>query len=356
MSTPRTFSAALLALSLAGCAPSCEVRDPALTSPTAGPDARALTLARRTPDLANLCARLDPGRSSPATADTQSALCEAVHRDTERVLSNAPPQERPSPALLASLRRCVPSGTGAWSLELTGLAPSGGGNVDATLSLVHVSADGVRSSVSPALGEDGVTRSADGGMHLRWGPQGGATAALEGAPDLDGDGEREVLLRAGAAEEPGPAGSLWSFREGTPQLYPGTAGLLVARILDADADGSPDVLTASPYADARLHGPPLLLHALAGGYFSTTDNVARAAARCACPTRPAPADAAVSPPADNARELLRGLVCARLWGAPPEAVLAPLRSLCALTPTASACASRSLFERWSALPAPLQLR
>lgn len=146
-----------------------------------------------------------------------------------------------------------------------------------------------------------------------------ASVQFEAIYDFDGDGRSELV----AWPFPGNHGSCGA--EGKLLVLQATAkgignypvGYPANRMADADADGRPDLLDDHYFTapdpggglcgDAVVQGPPVLIHALAGGTFTRDDVVTRGYARARCPSKPA--------------VLHDDVPCARIWGATEAEVL-----------------------------------
>jgi hypothetical protein len=254
------------------------------------------------------------GESSPP-AEVE-ALCRNVADENARVLSKAtrdcPDGTEPAGGekRLAQLGKtpafhyCHPSGNGVWVVQLTDVAmeaPSGESGRSCGASAHYVVA-----WVTAGVSNKSDVRTAEAFAD--------STRTLE-IPyqfDYDGDGRDEILVRSsdwfnGARSE----GKMEVLRASPRGIEPYPVGFRYTDAVDADGDGRPDLLDADYYHAVApcgldgvdLDGPPLLLHALADGKFSMSDEVARRWAVTQCPNAPAPP---FRTPMDAA--------CGRLWG------------------------------------------
>ena len=118
--------------------------------------------------------------------------------------------------------------------------------------------------------------------------------------DFDGDGVPELYL---AVDESGDEGhearqqGLFTFASGKVGLYPPAKGLQMADLVDADADGRPDLLLYAGYTES-LEGcfsgfpteharPKFMAHSLPNGSFATDDAAAKAYVKSWCTAPPA---------------------------------------------------------------------
>jgi hypothetical protein len=129
--------------------------------------------------------------------------------------------------------------------------------------------------------------------------------------DFDGDGRDEFILATndwenGSGQQP----DLRMFRSTGAAVVPYDIGYRVEGVADADGDGRPDLLSSGDFHDSvgcglgshENHGVPLLIHSLAGGKFSMSDETARRWAVSQCPKPESGA---------NCEEKV---MCMRLWG------------------------------------------
>lgn len=162
------------------------------------------------------------------------------------------------------------------------------------------------------------------------------TLGLNVAFDFDGDGVPEVALLRSVHQdcEGSSALGIWKIAGANLVPYPLQPGPELVEIRDEDHDGRPDLVTRGAYAglydDCRFDreaAPALFVHhSLPDGSFSSTDEVARAVLRSACPTRAA--DLPLWDRAELADDLAHALVCARLWGTPADKLLRRLARQC----------------------------
>ncbi len=295
-----------------------------------------------------------PAVESPAPEPPPPPPCDRLRAEHQAVLEQVGQGAKES---LAEFFWCqaTPSG-GQWAIVLSDLQPepnpdaiepdSPTHDVVGDWSIVHLSADGSRASVRPAMpsldpsarvAAEGEQNYINSSGNLRWiertdsRPDQDEPDAPEvpGLHDLDGDGEPELFVIAtlGRSEDASVAeGRLWTFRDGRVQPYPPTRDIAVEELRDLDRDGRLDLATHGPYrvvvADTvsdfsvLVTGPMLWARALEDGSYSLSDPVALAATRRSCPERPGVVDS----PTDAA--------CARLWGVPEQKVLAELKRRC----------------------------
>lgn len=171
--------------------------------------------------------------------------------------------------------------------------------------------------------------------------------------DLDGDGNAEIFIQ--------------KYTEAYEDLDSYDTDILTVRgralvpyahrppggihgIDDVDKDGLPDFYTSGAYSsstmpvcggiDTESAVPAVFLqHTLPNGRYSETDATAKAALKKWCPQRPdlpTLAAAAVAQKASTPYNLIdnfaKGVVCARVWGATTEAVLAGIKPACPIAP------------------------
>ncbi len=226
--------------------------------------------------------------------------------------------------------------TGAWALHVDALAVERDPDTRAetltgTFSLVHVAANGTRTSVRPW--SDGVT-GPEGNLVCAAGDECVSVGTLS-TFDYDSDGEPEVFVRV-ATERHGAAstahGRVWSFREGAVDVYAPSRAWVVAAVRDVDGDGRPDLLTHERYvseapgpcgeAPHTAVGPLLAVHSVTGGGFRLDDAAAKRSDRERCPRMTSASDV-VATTRDGAADVaatFERVVCARLWGVGAEAV------------------------------------
>ena len=333
----------LLLLSLLGC--------PSPAPPPAAPEA-APTPVEVTPVAE------PPAPEPPAPEPPPPPPCDRLRAEHQAALERAGKGGRES---LVDFFWCqsTPSGS-QWAVVIDDLRPDPSGELDLVghWSIVHLSADGSRASLRPAVpslelspvaAPEGEENYANGDMrtvvredrHDGAGDDGSGEDAepsdndyldVPSLHDFDGDGEPELFLRMEtqrieAAEY--PQGRLWTFRDGRIAVYPPVRDLPIASLRDLDGDGRPDLSTYGPYraeADDPVsdfthleRGPRLWARSLPDGTFSFTDPVALAANLRACPRKPK----AIHQPTDAA--------CARLWGMSEKAVLRLISRRCRIT-------------------------
>jgi hypothetical protein len=249
---------------------------------------------------------------------------------------------------------------GAWALSVDKAIPAGG--LVGRWSFVHIDVDGVRAAIGPTLVVDHPPKRADN-LEL-------PRTAIEGPTffDFDGDGEVEMFLRVVDVQdgvEQASAGRVWTFRRGAGiERYAPARDLDVESLRDVDADGRPDVVTYMPYVFSagntacettrsfRAHGPAFVAHALADGTFSRVDDVARAEARRACPSKPSSIVATVDE-VEDPQQTVDDIACARMLGATSDEVIAAIDAACGdACGAARRCVDPALWKRFAAYDPP----
>jgi hypothetical protein len=274
--------------------------------------------------------------SWPFEAKEASAIVPRMHRaaverarkeaDTKAlwVLERSVPSEDAFVTLSTALYpagACLASMRSAWALEAKDLAvkqiaderPYAEPSVawSASMSLVHYDA---------ALKRNELEVGKCCGEHF----DGEVASDLPIAFDYDGDGEPEVILHSRILSHGADDDGLTlvkTFHAGAITSYAPLSKLEVfGPALDSDGNGRPDLRThagirvaADPkkqacngHEGARSYEPAFLVHSLADGSFSVTDDAAKRFARSWCPSPPA----SIESPADAG--------CARLWADSPE--------------------------------------
>jgi hypothetical protein len=235
-------------------------------------------------------------------------------------------------------------------------------------SLVHVS----RSAGSNATAA--ITAFEPPDSEVVWSPAREVRPKRPVLYDFDADGSPEALVvvahterHEGGVVHEWQEGRLWTLRGGRLSLYPATSQLVVERMADAEGDGRPDLFTRGPYTGFAtiecgsgerypVLGPLLVMHSMAGGGFSSSDTVARAAARRECPESPRPV--LVPEKRGPGIELARSaynVACARLWGESLPRLTAELAANCPSAQSCEVCDNPELLRRWATLEPPLKL-
>jgi hypothetical protein len=327
-------------------------------------------------------ARLDPWKQ-PARTEI-AAACKVIDKAQEAASKRdaSPPADNPNLSTIAA--GCIPAAGGAWGLvqTITGwqpnmlnavMQPACGPGADGGLCLydvelsivpVHVSAKGARANGAAIQ----TTSLTEGGI-----------VGSTGVFDLDGDGEDELLL-------PFDPSTILTFKDGKVTPYAAAAGRSFVGLVDADRDGRPDLLLNNPYASdaafvscGKRYGHPvlnfhvetsLIAHALPDGTFTADDDLTRRVAKTLCPEKPAKVVVKGGDGKLHNGWIRNNIVCARLWGATADAVIAELERDCKwpqedecealfdardnlLTDT---CAGHDELVRWAKATPPLVLR
>jgi hypothetical protein len=270
------------------------------------------------PPLASAAASVTPSKTSPCAAvDTENhaAFEGALAKWDEASFSDGGTAQYaeilPNP--------CISAGNGAWSIALESFTSYRYPSFEATWGLVHVDLKG------------GMARYREDDSNT-------FTAGAGGAPygptkfwafDFDDDGDAEVLFtydleRVETAEV--LTMFAYQFKNGTIKPYVPVPGW--NDLDDVDNDGRPDALVVhnsedyggcGSYESETLLAPTLVAHSIQGG-FSTTDDVAKRAARKACPKRPASVVELDGKLVDEGTTA-KNVICARVWGASEAAVV-----------------------------------
>ncbi|MEO6601235.1 MAG: hypothetical protein ABIQ16_15255 [Polyangiaceae bacterium] len=338
--------AAIVGLLLVGCCVACKPQSP--------------PLALR----ANRCASIDAANrallSGPAS------------------LAGNPMSEALRQALQAATV-CRETARGAWGIELSELKTEANETVGRWL-LVHVSAEGVRSSVTPdtsmALGRSPPGPEANAkAANLEWSEYRKVVPALPTVFDYDHDLEFEAIVIVNTIDthESGASftmrrGRVWSAPANAIALYPAAQALIVEEARDVDADQRPDLLTHGPFAGLSsikcgsedsypVYGPMLLAHSLSPGGFALSDSVSTAFAKQECPASPKPlvvfqtGDAAFVDFVVTAKNV----ACSTLWGTPSSSMATEISKRCLERDPCPTCDDAALLTRWAAVSPPLHL-
>ncbi len=239
---------------------------------------------------------------------------------------------------------CYPAKSGsAWGMvfnspRVSGDPSSGNYELTANWRLIHVDPKG---GIVTAPDSHVFTASPFGGTAF------GGIDSPSISYDFDGDGDDELLLLEGTSEHTGSGdfhGSLWTFKSGKIRRYP-SAPPVIARPMDVDCDGRPDLLTDAPFigeenCSSYLHtsvmGPFLVAHSLKDGTFSMSDEVAIRQAREGCGEPPSPFK--LDEEADQSPlEALARIRCARLWGKSTATLEREIRAACRPPGTDDGC-------------------
>ena len=295
--------------------------------PSTGPVGRAIADAGAPSAAPTPAATTDPACRAAVAANAR--LRANALRAGARIAAGPNPPERTivdwTPPELPDEPRCLAGPAGTWSLRFVSLADAADDN-----GLVGP----IRLTFAPASGPG---RWAPATLPLPWmqGVYATRTYALDRTFDWDHDGRPEVVVRADVWEHEGASESartIFSARDGAVVAY-GPAANFNGRILgveDADGDGRGDLVLPTAWrfddgcgmAGIAHEGPTLLAHSLPDGGFSTRDAAARAWVTGACEQL---SSAGELPQSFADRDVWR-VVCARVWGASPEHIIAALRA------------------------------
>ena len=327
-------------------------------------------------------ANLYPGSGRPPSPN---AACTAAAARHDAVVASATrtdsgPDEMPVGT--GEAFSCVKTpDDGAWATVLTKLeykddAENGGGGFRGVLAIVRLAPDGrVLASMRPPAPEAGspsLTKALDTTR-----PNFFASVLTQSSVarpivfDWDGDGSAEALVTVRVHHHEAGSwykGRILSFAGGKIVPYAPSASLEPATAFDVDGDGAPDLIVRAPFSGETeslgagfpflAEGPPLVAHALPGGAFSLTDDVARRSARCGCPSPQEVTAATFAPDVLGEGLATRAVACARLWGVPEAPLLRAIALGCAPeagTPLLSPCVQRELLESWAKAAPPLVL-
>jgi hypothetical protein len=169
--------------------------------------------------------------------------------------------------------------------------------------------------------------------------QGASAANILAVHDIDGDGVGELVVEQSNWDEEGssaPRQAIYTARSRSVSAYAtGTTSERFA-LVDADLDQRIDLQIDSEFFITTLvgmnsegaSGPPLLVHGLAGGAFSSRDETTLAFRLAHCPRPPT---RIVEPSRDDAAQidsskLINNIACTRSWGASAADVLARARA------------------------------
>ncbi len=271
--------------------------------------------------------------AAPPDSAAVPSACRGVVVATERMRVRAlrEASRRPPPSTQSDLqttltdtRRCVALPEGTWTLRFTALdfGRSDDQGFDGPVELAFAPAPTPvpwRGMAMPDPWSQGTFRT--------------LTYSIEDTFDGDGDGRSEAVLRtANWAHEESSTSllSIYTARDGVVTAWPPAAAFgTILSLQDFDHDGRRDLVLPTRWSfvdgcgmgGVTHAGPTLLAHALAGGAFSTTDEVARAWVTRACERLSRPDDDLLE--AD--REVWR-VACARARGASPDRIVSALRA------------------------------
>ena len=268
----------------------------------------------------------DPRPPQVATASEAGPVAPAPHVPCAALSAAADrypsPESEEDRAAGLPFGTCFPGARGAWQL--------GWSREPRALVVLHEDERGVITERRRALVQDGHQSGTDAPSVP---PFGWIDEAWAETFDFDGDGEPELFVGihgiwSNATGLELAESALYTFHGGAVVPYPPAARFGIWKLEDRDHDGRPDLLTSSPYARSRggstpVFSPTLVAHSLPDGTFSTTDEVAAAAARVACPRKP-PLASVRRPAPPHREEDDERLACARMWGVPVAEIAARL--------------------------------
>ena len=138
-------------------------------------------------------------------------------------------------------------------------------------------------------------------------------AVVEAAFDFDGVGRDELVISHHRSSQSFGGDSSVAALRATSVVEPYPVGYPIEAMTDADKDGRPDFIapffvTSSPCVglyETFVSGVPLLVHSLADGTFTMSDETARRWARRECPVAPSKKIPSSDPEVAS---------CKRLWG------------------------------------------
>jgi len=293
--------------------------------------------------------------------------CQQVLDETKAVISGAQKLEgeaRLTTTEASKLPRfgvCQPGGLGSWAIALKAVGGKGEGTARThhfELEVVRIALDGARKSAP-----FGVFDVAPGGLTL---------AAIQ-VYDFDDDGRDELIvpyeIKASGAVAPVYSSPIWSFSDAGVAPYakaPKVEGGIGVEQLDFDM--RPDFSSYGAFvaflgADCglkscppRITGPKFYLHSTPDGGFSDQDDAAKnALKRAMCQSKPANV-VVESGGALNVVQTAKNLVCARAYGAAPEAIAAELTAKhAALCGELASCPLQTSLEGWLRLPLPVEI-
>jgi hypothetical protein len=293
-----------------------------VAAPDAGFDARAVALKEE--DAA-------PSGALAPLADPCGALGPYAPPHLDALLG-AGFENDSIPTLVPLGQQCRVTRNGAWAVRLTRVDPDPDAGANAFGSTVTLHWD-----VLHVDARTGVVRRSETSRASIFDHDAQGESAVS---DLDGDGEEELVVpsKRGGDENPyREAGGIWTFKDGHVKRY--APGLTFSRVEDVDSDGRVDLVTTAPYqvdvdrgclvVEESATGPPLLLHTLPDGGFSTGDGVAKDFALRRCPEPPAhlvlTPDGGLEGDFEPAFERI---ACARLWGKPDSEIREQVAAEC----------------------------
>ncbi len=318
--------------------------------------------------------------SATVATPAKDVVCEAL--DKEREAENAKLKtitENKDPLshvqsmnedVMGAFSKCTKTKSGgAWGLGLRDLKEELHG-VTAQLLAIHVDAKGAKTSVVL----QGSARLKDRAFQSHEIDR--VAIDTQSAFDFDGDGEDEFIAIAHDQTKDGPRDPLAyivEFKNGSPQIYPPSKDLPIFRVEDVDRDGRPDFVSYGPYrarpparcngAPSQVVGPALLVHSLANGTFSMTDENAIAFAKQHC-EKPGFSVARDDEKRVDDDQTFVNIACARLWGMSEAQAVASVQSSCSAIRGDAACKDSSLtscvypaeMTAWARAKPPLTLK
>ncbi len=328
------------------------------SAPTAS--ATATTTTTQTPEKDVACAALDDERKE------QNAKLKSI-TESKDPLSHV---QAMNDDVLGSFAKCTKTKSGgAWGIGLRDLKEELHG-VTAQLVAFHADAKGQKTS----LVLQGTLRTKDRAFQSHDLDHVAFDTQMDF--DFDGDGEEEFIVIGHDQTKDGPRDPMAyivQFASGNPQLYAPAKDLPIFRVEDVDRDGRPDFISYGPYrarmparcngAPAQVVGPALLVHSLANGSFSMTDDRSVAFAKEHC-EKPGFSVARDDEKRVDDEQTFVNIACARLWGMSEAQAVSAVASSCNAIRGEAGCKDSSLtscvypaeMTAWARAKPPLTLK
>jgi hypothetical protein len=341
--------AGVVVVALAGC-DGARVRPVAVRPAGTGPIPSVVASASAAPSALPLAESVPPPPSlSAVVADTRklSPRCEALRKSNEGAYAESTKRLGPNSACHINLQvdslGCATTDSGVtWGYRLataSAALPKGSSNEGYNCSskwrieLVRENRAGERTVVRGGeLSWDAVHYDDETSVELRV------------LSDYDADGEPELLrTRYRRMHEGAPEWDkrVLTYRAGRVEEYAPSRGVPFDAVEDVDGDGLLDLKSAGPYrtistqtdigANALIAPPLFVHHAQRDGSFATSTPASRAYTERQCSQRQLPDFVPADTILDNATELARKLICARLWGAKAAQIEVHFKKICPIT-------------------------